>query len=843
MRVEGEDGSRSDWSEPLVVLAGHLSEGEWVGQFIGLAEPAAEAQPVLLRRDFAVSEPVRRAILYSTAQGVYDVELNGAAVDDAEMKPGWTAYQHRLLYDVADVTALVRTGDNTLSVDLAGGWFTEKYGFSGQGRAFYGEQPAFAGQLVIEYESGRTEVLATDDTWFATADGPRTTQQHLPGRVVRRAAHAADRAERMDARGRSRSIRRSPAAFERAGAGDRRARRRVDHRDPERQAGASTSGRTSSDGCGSVSPARPEPSSRFVTRRCSSTASWAPDPCASPRRPTATRCAVAGEEVWEPRFTFHGFRYAELEGWPGEFDPAAVTAVVLHSDMKRSGWFETSHPLLNRLHENVVWGMRGNFLSIPSDCPQRDERLGWTGDIQVFAPTASYLYDCDAFLSSWLEDLAADQTRGRRSRALRHPVRAALGADSGGRLGRRRHGRAARAARALRRHRRGACPVREHEGLGRHDRASSPDRTCCGRAASSSGIGWIRMRRADFPAQAKADPGLVATAYFYRSTRLVADAALLLGSPATAGEYRDRADRIRDAFRSAYVTPSGRLLSDAPTAYALALQFELAPVDLRQAMGDRLAGLVRASGYRMSTGFVGTPLIQDALVATGHLATAGRLLQQTQNPSWLYAVTMGATTIWERWDSMLEDGSINPGSMTSFNHYAFGAVADWMHRSLGGIAPAEPGYKRMTIAPHPIEGVEWVTTSHLTPYGRAEVHWTARDGSFALDVTVPANTSAEIQLPDGARHEVGSGTHRFTALLEAPVGAPREVTLDSSLAEIIDDPEALEVLLNALPGVDPDGAEWLGRRTRWVPERTLRDVLLMAPDALVDEVAIRASPD
>jgi alpha-L-rhamnosidase len=205
------------------------------------------------------------------------------------------------------------------------------------------------------------------------------------------------------------------------------------------------------------------------------------------------------------------------------------------------------------------------------------------------------------------------------------------------------------------------------------------------------------------------------------------------------------------------------MVSDAPTAYALALRFDLAPGHLRQAMGDRLAFLVRAAGHHMGTGFVGTPLILDALTDAGHLEVAGRLLQQTGNPSWLYAVTMGATTIWERWNSMLDDGTINPGEMTSFNHYAFGAVADWMHRTLAGLAPAAPGYKRMTIAPAPVDGIEWVRTSHRTPYGEAKVAWSRRGETFELDIIVPANTTADVRMPDGAHHEVGSGTHRLTA--------------------------------------------------------------------------------
>jgi alpha-L-rhamnosidase len=839
VRVTGEDGTTSEWSAPITVFAGHLPDGDWTAQFVGLRAPTIEAQPVLLRRDFTVDDSVRSAVLYATARGVYQAEINGHAVDDAEMKPGWTAYQFRLLYDVTDVTSLLHQGPNTVGVDLAGGWYTERYGFGGNAGAFYGEQPAFAGQLVIEYESGRIQVVASDQTWFATSAGPRRASGIYQGEV-------------FDAR---RTIPgwSSPAApgswelvavREGAAAPSPRATEpvRVTQELAVESAFQTPAGKTVVDfGQNVVGRLRVRLSGApgtTVTLRHAEVLENGELGIRPLRRAAATDTYTLrgdGAEVWEPRFTFHGFRYAQIDGWPGTFDPSAVTAVVVHSDMRRTGWFESSHDLLNRLHENVVWGMRGNFLSVPTDCPQRDERLGWTGDIQVFAPTAGYLFDCDAFLASWLEDLRADQAALGGvvpfvvPNVLPGPAIAAAA-----------WGDAATVVPTVLLERFNDLDVVRQQYASMKTWADTIEQL------AGSDLLWEgHFQFGDWldpdsppedPARAKADQGIVATAYLYRSTRLVAAAARKLDERSDADTYEERAERIRAAFNTAYVTPLGRMLSDAPTAYALALRFGLVPEHLRQGMGDRLAFLVRAAGYHVGTGFVGTPLILDALADTGHVAVAGRLLQQSENPSWLYAVTMGATTIWERWDSMLEDGTINPGEMTSFNHYAFGAVADWMHRSLGGLAPAAPGYKRMIIAPNPVDGVDWVRTSHLTPYGEAKAGWTRHDGSFDLDVTIPANVTADVHMPDGVRHQVGSGTYRFTASVATGATPRRAVSLDSSLVDIIDDKDAYERLIVAISRSDPAGTGWLRRRTKWVPERTLRSALLMAPAAAVAEV-------
>jgi alpha-L-rhamnosidase len=346
----------------------------------------------------------------------------------------------------------------------------------------------------------------------------------------------------------------------------------------------------------------------------------------------------------------------------------------------------------------------------------------------------------------------------------------------------------------------------------------------------------------DRPAAAKTDPDVVASAYLYRSTDLTARAAALLGRDDDAARLRAVAEEIRAAFLAEYVTPAGRMVSDAQTAYALAIMFEIAPPEQRVRLGDRLAQLVRQSGYRIGTGFVGTPIVCDALTRTGHLDVAARLLTQTECPSWLYPVTMGATTIWERWDSMLPDGSINPGEMTSFNHYALGAIADWLHRVVAGLGPAEPGYRRLVVAPHPLPGFDHAEATHRTPYGTATVGWRRLPGGqVEVHASVPPNTRAEVRLPGrDDRPTVGSGEHRWTVADPTPAPVRPPLGADPALATVVDDPEAYAALLDVLSDLHPDVAEDVRARTVWLPGRTVDEVLqARAPQDVRRHVAER----
>jgi alpha-L-rhamnosidase len=845
IRVTGEDGTRSPWSDPIDVIAGQLGEGEWRAAFIALPEPGQPAQPAWFRTEFDVGGPVRAATLYATAHGVYQAELNGYEVDDQILKPGWTPYQYRLIHETSDVTSLLRPGRNALGVSLAGGWFTERYGFRGQARPFYGEQPTMAAQLVLEYADGTQQVVVSGPDWRATGAGPIVSSGIYAGESFdarRRIDGWSDpgfddrgwTAARVVDSGPTPSPRTAPPA-------------RAIEELPVREVLTSPTGRRILDfGQNLVGRLRIRasgPAGHTIVLRHAEVLEGG-ELCVRPLRAAEAtdRYTLAGdgEEVWEPRFTFHGFRYAEVEGWPGLFDPSAVTAIVVHSDMARTGQFESSHPMVNRLHENIVWGMRGNFLHLPTDCPQRDERFGWTGDIQVFAPAATRLYDCDGFLASWLADLALEQRGSGGVPFIVPDVLASAGTPAAA------WGDAATVVPWILYDRYRDLGVLSAQFASMRAWVDQLVALTDQRGLWQGGFqfgDWLDPAApADQPGEARTDPDLIANAYLFRSAQLTAAAATVLGDPGGTGApdyYTQVAERVRRAWLDEYMTPAKRLVSDTQTAYALAIVFEIPTYGgAVERMGERLAWLVRRAGYRIGTGFVGTPLIQDALVRTGHAEVAARLLLQTECPSWLYPVTMGATTVWERWDSVLPDGSVNPGQMTSFNHYAFGSIADWLHRVVAGLSPLAPGYRRIGIAPNPLPGLEWAGCEHETPYGRAAVRWQATDGAIRITATVPPNTHAQVNLPDGGEaFQVGSGTYEWIVKDPRSTPPPRRLSLESPLSEIIDDTEAYEAIWRALHRRDPRRAHEFRYHTAWVAERALSDVLprtVTPPEMLAD---------
>lgn len=838
VRVLGPDGW-SGWSEDRQVVAGFLGSGEWQARFIGLPAPTRHANPVLLRTDFPVRSGLVRATLYATALGVYQAEVNGRPVDDQILKPGWTPYQYRLIHETTDVTDRLVEGANTIGVVLAGGWYTESFGFQGQAKPFYGEQPAFAGQLLLEYADGVREWVVSGSDWLATGNGPwqdagiyngeaYDARRELPGWAQPGFAATDWVAARVLPSGPVPSPRTSPEV-------------RVTQEVGVVDVITSPTGATVLDfGQNLVGRLRLRvggPAGQTVTLRHAEVlenGELGVRPLRVAKATDSYTLAGSGVEEWAPAFTFHGFRYAEVSGWPGAFDPADVTAEVIGSDMTRTGWFECSDPMVAKLHENVVWGMRGNFLYLPTDCPQRDERLGWTGDIQVFSPTASYLFDCDSFLASWLVDLALEQ---RAAGGVPFIVPDVL--DSG-KVPAAAWGDAATILPWVLHERFGDLGVLEAQYPSAKAWVDQVLAIAGDRHLWEGGFqfgDWVDPDAPpDLPAKAKADPDLVASAYLFRSTEVLARTAAVLGKPEDEAYYAAVAEQVRTAWLSEYVTPAGRILSDAQTAYALAIEFGIATGDLLARMGERLAWLVRRDGYRIGTGFVGTPLIADALTRTGHLRQAGRMLQQTECPSWLYPITMGATTIWERWDSMLPDGSINPGEMTSFNHYALGAIADWLHRVVAGLAPAAPGYAKLEIAPQPLPGLAWASTRHETPYGTAEVEWRRIDGEVRVRAVVPANTTAVVRLPGTAPFTVAAGSHEWTVADLVLPRTPAEVTTGTSLAEIMDDPEAYQAVMAAFNRIDPAIARDFNRRMAWVPNQPLFGAFSLISPAVVNEV-------
>ncbi|WP_125612361.1 alpha-L-rhamnosidase [Specibacter cremeus] len=712
----------------------------------------------LLRREFTLDTghgAVRKATLVLSAQGVVEAWLNGQPVSNDLLTPGWSSYEWRLRYQSHDVTELLNE-TSVLGLALGNGWFRGRLGWSGRS-SFYGSELGAFAQLEVEFDDGTRQVIATDSGWTAG-----------PSAVL---ANDLYDGQTIDARRRDSSW--LTAGFAGEGwvgvhalefdtsiltpyVGPSVSRW---NKLPVKEITTSPSGKTLIDfgqnlvGWVRLNVQGAEGSE--VTVRHAEVLEHGELGTRPLRTALATdRFILSGAaDVFEPTFTFHGFRYAEVTGWPGELKPEDLTAVAIGSELERIGTFRTSDPMLNQFHENVVWGMRGNFVDVPTDCPQRDERLGWTGDIAAFAPTAAFLYDVDSFLSDWLRDLSLEQAHQDGIipyvvpdvlKFLEHPgsfpdtESTAIWSDAGVWV-----------------------PWALYEAYGdetvlenQFDSMTSHVRRVKS-LLSPNGLWDTGFQFGDWldpdappeePAKAKANTGVVATACAYRSATILADAAEVLGRNAEQTEFAQIAADLRAAFNEHYVD-GGHVSSDCTTVYALAIVFGLLDASDDGVAGDRLAELCAEAGHRISTGFAGTPFITDALTKTGHLDTAYRLLLERECPSWLYPVTMGATTIWERWDSMLPDGTINPGEMTSFNHYALGAVADWMHRVIGGIAPLSPGYAKVLVAPQPGGELTEAETTLTTRHGRISVRWVLTEGQLVIDADLPSGVEGILRLP------------------------------------------------------------------------------------------------
>ncbi|GAA1957303.1 family 78 glycoside hydrolase catalytic domain [Microbacterium deminutum] len=782
--VRGADGVWADASPAAVVEAGLFEPSDWQAQPVGGSWPedadSDDRRPPLVRREFTVDGEVAKARLYASAHGLYEAELNGARIGDDALSPGWTVYRERLRYYTYDVTDLIQQGRNAIGAWLGDGWYRGRLGWRGGFRNLFGTDLGFIGQLELTFRDGRREIVATDAAWRA-AVGPILRSGIYDGEDydARDEWDGWTRADFDDGEWHPVTVgRRDPATLVAPTAPPVRCTQDV----PPASVLTTPSGRRILDfGQNLVGRVRVRtigPAGTTVTVR---TAEVLQDGELYTRPLRGARSTdsytLAGREdgeTWEPRFTFHGFRYAELSGWPGDLDAAVaagdVVARVHHTDLERTGWFESSDPLVNRLHENVLWGMRGNFVDIPTDCPQRDERVGWTGDIQVFGPTASFLYDVSGMLGGWLRDVAVEQLPDGTvpwyvpvipAHDMWTPIRPGAA-----------WGDVATFLPWTLFQRFGDRGMLEAQFDSARRWVDLVDRLAGDDHLWDEGFqlgDWLDPAAPpQDPADARTDRYLVATAYFARSSRITAWMAAELGLLEEEAHYATLADAIAAAFADEFLLPDGRMTSDAQTAYALALEFGLIPdAERRRAAAARLATLVHDAGNRIATGFVGTPLVTDALSRSGELDAAYDLLLERECPSWLYQVGMDATTIWERWDSMLPDGTVNPGTMTSFNHYALGAVADWMHRVVAGLAPAEPGYRRIRFAPRPGGGLTSAAARHLTPYGEAAIDWRLEDGGMRVRVAVPVGATAVLDIEGREPEDLGHGVHERILPLQA----------------------------------------------------------------------------
>lgn len=756
----------SAWSPVRIVAT--VRDTPW-----GVPEPGTGAvlpPAPYLRREFALDAAPTRATLYVAALGVVELQLNGQRIGDEYFAAGWTDYRLRIPYRAYDVTDQVAAGDNALGAILGEGWYSGYCGI--HGREHYGSQPWLKAQLVIESPGG-TSVVVTDGEWRASY-GPIREADMLMGEAYDARLELGDwavagfDADDWDA------VQVGPATE-----APLQAHRGVPVRVTEELTPRSVS--------------EPSPGV-FVYDLGQNLVGWVrlrvrggagtqvrlrfaemlqPDGnlyttnLRSARCTDFYTCKGAGEEVWEPRFTFHGFRYVELTGYPGAPPLEAITGIVAHSDTPPAGRFECDNEMVNQLYSNIVWGQRGNFLEVPTDCPQRDERQGWMGDAQVFIRAACFNMDVAGFFTQWLVNVAdaQDEQGAMPDTAPRIPPFLGKGTAAWGDAG-------------------VICPWVIYQVYGdaavlaEHYQAMASWVEYCrnhstGLLRPSQGYGdWLSIR-ADTPKD------VLATAYFAHSADLVSRAAGVLGRADDATKYRRLFEEIRDAFNEAYVAEDGRIKGDTQTCYVLALHMNLLSEAHRAKAIEYLCADIEARDGHLSTGFVGTAHLMPVLSRFGRTDMAYRLLLNETFPSWGYSIAHGATTIWERWDGWTADRGFQDPGMNSFNHYSFGAVGQWLFETVCGIKldPAMVGDGAFLIAPEPGGGLTRASASYDSVYGEVATSWALRDGRFHLTVTIPPNCTALVTVPTsdpasvtldggaagGAKLELGSGRYEIIA--------------------------------------------------------------------------------
>jgi alpha-L-rhamnosidase len=790
------DLGESGWSEPVPLESGLLTARDWQARWIGLDEEDQHpgARPAYwLRTRFDVP-PCRQARLYVTALGLYEAFLDGQRVGDVELAPGYTQYRERVQYQGYDVTGLAPPGRHVLAVLLADGWYRGQVGLP-RATDQYGDQLALRAQLEVQTPAGWQVTAASDPSW-----------QVAPSRIT-----AADLigGQREDRR------RLNPAAHDPAGEGERPWRHAVT---PAVDVAIVRSVAPPVRRIEQLRPAavRPVRDHAFVVDFGQNINGWVRLARTGPaggrlvfshgesldadgdlttehldvNLPILPAPLPLGqvdelisndEGVFEPRFTTHGFRYVRVEGHPGPLEPDDITAVVVHSDLRRLGWFGCSDDRVNRLHEAAVWSLRSNMCDIPTDCPQR-ERAGWTGDWQIFAPTAAYLYDVLAFTRKWLADLALDQ-RADGCVPNMSPCPPAEGFDGplGALNGSAGWGDVVVSApwdlfqaygdTSLLEQMWGAMTAwvdfaaaaaagARHPGRV----AARPEPAAHERYLWDTGFHWGEWMEpgaviTDFPAFMRADKSETATAYLYRSAATVAQVAAVLGRPADQQRrYQAIADGALDAWRREFLRPDGTLTAATQAPHVRALAFGLVPAELRPAVAGRLVELIGLAGGHLATGFLSTAQLLPVLADSGHLGPAYQLLLSGTSPSWLTMVDRGATTLWEEWDGVDADG-VPHGSL---NHYSKGAVASFLHRYVAGLRPTAPGYRTFEVRPRPGGGISFATARHISPFGPIEVSWRLDGGPAELELLVPPGTTASVVLPGEEPRRAGPGRHHWT---------------------------------------------------------------------------------
>ena len=752
VRVWDNNGKRSAWSEPATFQMALLNKDDWKAKWIevGYQEDTVNRPAQYFRKQFTANKQIQSATAIITAHGIYKAEINGIKIGDDYLTPGWTSYNKRLQYQVYDVTDLLNKGTNAIGVAIGNGWYRGFLAWDNN-KNIYGSKLGLLLQLHISYKDGSSETIISDKSWKSSTGPVLYTEiyhgETFDANAIKKGWSTAGYND-ADWSG----VKEQEYSFDNLVATYNEPIQKHETFKPVKIFKTSKGEQVIDFGqnlVGWVSVKAKGKKGDTITIQHAEVLDKAGNFYIDNLRAakaTAQYILNNEEQTFEPSFTFYGFRYIKIEGFPGELDPDDFTAVALYSAMKPNGQFTSSNPLINQLQHNIQWGQRGNFLDVPTDCPQRDERLGWTGDAQAFSRTAAFNFGVNNFFAKWLKDMAADQVDG----GVPHVIPNVLGPGSIGSAG------WADAATVI--------PWDMYLVYG--DKKILKDQY----ESMKAWVGYMERNSTNYlwnkgfhfgdwlfyrpfddndGRSAVTDKYLIAQCFFAHSTALVVKAAKVLGVKDDITKYTELLKNIKNAFAKEYLTPNGRLVSGTQTAYVLALNFDMLPESLRAQAAEKLVTNIKSYGNHLTTGFLGTPYLCHVLSRFGYVDVAYSLLMQETYPSWLYPVKMGATTIWERWDGIKPDSTFQTPGMNSFNHYAYGAIGDWMYRVVAGLDTDEdvPGYKKIKIKPHIGGNLTHAAATLNTYYGKVHSGWKFVNGQLILDVEIPANTTAAVYIP------------------------------------------------------------------------------------------------
>lgn len=799
---------------------GLMGEENWKAKWITHGLPKEEtACPVFVRK-FSVAKKVKSARLYATACGVYEASVNGKKAGDAFLAPGWTSYHKRIQYQTYDITSLL-TEENEVAITVGNGWYKGELGFDAR-PDIYGGRTALLAMVQIEYEDGETEAIGTDENWTVETGVIRfseiyhgETQDYTIGKQKSKNAVLFEETDRI---GRIVTQESEPV--------------RVTKRFAVQEKIITPKGEVVFDFgqnmAGLVEVRLPKDAGgKLVIRHAEALDKDGNFYTENLRTAQCTDTYIYGDTqvgmTVMPHFTFHGFRYICVEGVGENVASEDFTACALHTDMPHTGTFSSDNHLVSRLQRNIEWGQRGNFLDIPTDCPQRDERLGWTGDAQVFCGTASYNFHTALFFRKWLRDMAAETSA---EWGVPHVVPNILGEQAGA---------AAWSDAAT------IIPWTLYQVYG--DKEMLAEQFPMMKTwvdyiharTSENGLWQTGFQYGDWLAldiesgstdrTGGTDKYLVANAYYAYSVRIVRDAATALGYMAEEKEYGKLYKKIVDAINQEFITRTGRLVSETQTACVLMLYFDLAKPEYR----DRILGtLIRNIGEHhnhLTTGFVGTPYLCHCLSENEQHELANEIFMKEDFPGWLYAVKKGATTIWERWNSVLENGDFDESGMNSLNHYAYGSIGSWLYEKAAGIQSLEPGYKKIRIRPMLTKGMTEVSAEFESVYGTIKSAWSCKEGKISVDIVIPANTTAVICLPEKEEElTAGSGSYHYEYETDTCLEFDK-YSLESTLGELVAEELGRNMFEEAEPGMLDDPL------IKFAYGMTISELLVQAPDA------------